>query len=273
MSHAIAEARQLGFSGRAADRFRHAGGPSVPLSARRAPTDDDLRDPPPPGGGGGGPVPFSQTKAGLEFAHQTSLSAIRERARVDRELADKRAENDEFLQRREQKFLRDEAKEQRKRDDDIRREELQRQKDEKINTLKIERQSIFSQLLTSGDDVRAVLFALGFGPESDTFDVRAQALGVTLGELKGARGLERTTERALERVTGRTDIDIGAEGVRGLGSAVGSARAFIQGGADIQSLLTSAFGVGSLREGEQPGISAARLRELVTEVTPTGVLR
>ncbi|KKM65992.1 hypothetical protein LCGC14_1485710, partial [marine sediment metagenome] len=44
------------------------------------------------------------------------------------------------------------------------------------------------------------------------------------------------------------------------------------GGADIQTLLTSAFGVGSLRAGERPGISQARLAELVQSVTPTGVL-
>jgi hypothetical protein len=123
----------------------------------------------------------------------------------------------------------------------------------------------------SGDQVRAVIFALGFGPENDAFDARARSLGTTIQELKGARQLETTTELALGRVLGR-EVDIGREGVRGLGTAISSARAFVQGGADIQTLLTSAFGVGSLREGEQPGISAARLGELIQEVTPTGVL-
>jgi hypothetical protein len=115
------------------------------------------------------------------------------------------------------------------------------------------------------------MFALGFGPENDAFDVRARSLGTTIRELKGARALEATTEQALSRVLGR-EVDIGQEGVRGLGTAVGAARSFVQGGADVQQLLTSAFGVGSLREGERPGISQARLAELIQSVVPRGVL-
>ena len=115
------------------------------------------------------------------------------------------------------------------------------------------------------------MFALGFGPENDVFDLRAQGLGTTVKELAGARELEATTEAALSRVLGRS-VDIGREGVRGLGTAISSARAFVQGGADIQTLLASAFGVGSLREGEQPGVSQARLAELIQEVVPQGVL-
>jgi hypothetical protein len=115
------------------------------------------------------------------------------------------------------------------------------------------------------------MFALGFGPENDAFDVRARSLGTTIRELKGARALEATTEQALSRVLGR-EVDIGQEGVRGLGTAVGAARSFVQGGADVQQLLTSAFSVGSLRKGERPGISQARLAELIQSVVPRGVL-
>ncbi len=228
--------------------------------------------PPPAPGGGVGPVPFSQTKAGLEQAHQTALKQLQIQQENQDALDRKRHRDSLALQAVEQDFLAGEAQKQRDRDAAIRREEIARKRTEDINRLKIERQSTFSQLIQSGDQVRAVLFALGVGPENDTFDVRARSLGITLNELRGARGLERTTEAALNRVLGRTTVDIGTEGVRGLGSAVGSARAFVQGGADIQTLLASAFGVGSLREGEQPGISRARLGELVTEVTPVGVL-
>jgi hypothetical protein len=126
-------------------------------------------------------------------------------------------------------------------------------------------------LMASGDQARAVIFALGFGPENDIFDVRARQLGTTVQELKGAQELRTTTQQALSRVLGR-QVTLGREGVRGLGTAISSARAFVQGGADVQQLLASAFGVGSLREGERPGLSAARLQELVAEVTPTGVL-
>jgi hypothetical protein len=120
------------------------------------------------------------------------------------------------------------------------------------------------------------MFALGFGPENDAFDVRARALGTSIQELKGAPQLRITTETALNRILGPRmgpgAVTIGAEGVRGLGPAVKAARAFVQGGADVQTLLTSAFGVGSLREGERPGISGARLQELVEQVTVRGVL-
>jgi len=115
------------------------------------------------------------------------------------------------------------------------------------------------------------MFALGYGPENDIFDLRAKQLGTTIKELQGAQELRATTQEALSRVLGR-QVTIGREGVRGLGAAIKSARQFVRGGADIQTLLTSAFGVGSLREGERPGLSAARLQELVTQVTPTGTL-
>ncbi len=223
------------------------------------------------GGGGFGPTLFSQTEAGLA-AQQASSLRLLEIQRVNQETIDRRQQRNSLaLQASEQAFLVKEAARQRTEDAAIRRKELARQRTESINALKVEREGIFSQLIKSGDQVRAVLFALGFGPESDQFTTRAQALDVRLNPLKGARKLETSTEEALSRVLGRT-VDIGREGVRGLGSAFKSARAFAQGGADVQTLLTSAFGVGSLREGEQPGFSAARLQELTRQVTPMGVL-
>ena len=230
------------------------------------------RPPPtPPGGGGRGPTPFAQTKAGLTFAATEQRAAdVRASAREDARLR-KKHRDDLVIQATEQKFLDDQLKKRLADEAKVRAEERERTRQSNISQLRVERQGTFAQLLASGDQARAVMFALGFGPENDTFDVRARTLGTTIRELKGARQLETTTEAALSRVLGR-EVDISREGVRGLGSAVGAARQFVQGGADIQQLLTSAFGVGSLREGERPGISQARLGELIQQVTPTGVL-
>ena len=225
----------------------------------------------PPGGGGGGPTPFSQTKAGLQFAAAEQRAAdVRAAAREDVRVRQQHRD-DLAIQAAEQKFVADQLKQRLADEAKIRAEERERTRQANIGQLRVERQGTFAQLLASGDQARAVIFALGFGPESDAFDVRARTLGTTIRELKGARQLEATTEAALSRVLGR-EVDISREGVRGLGTAVGAARQFVQGGADIQQLLTSAFGVGSLREGERPGISSARLGELIQSVVPTGVL-
>ena len=186
-------------------------------------------------------------------------------------LARQQQRNALIIQQQEQAFQKQQLTRRFAEEKRIRVQERERERQANISQLRIERQSTFAQLLSSGDQARAVMFALGFGPENDAFDVRARSLGTTIKELKGARALEATTEQALSRVLGR-EVDIGREGVRGLGTAIGAARSFVQGGADIQQLLTSAFGVGSLREGERPGVSAARLGELIQEVTPQGVL-
>lgn len=217
------------------------------------------------------PVPFGQTQAGLTFAAETQRQAIAIQRANAEALARQQQKDALGLQLANQEFQREQL--QRRFDEErrVRVAERERLRQANIHQLRIERQATFAQLLASGDQARAVMFALGFGPDNDLFDVRARQLGTSIKELKGARALERTTERALSKVLGR-DVDIGRQGVRGLGTAISSARAFIQGGADIQTLLTSAFGVGSLRKGEQPGISGARLKELVTSVTPQGVL-
>ena len=234
-------------------------------------TTTDLPPPPPSGGGGGGPTPFSQTQAGIVFgAEQDRQSLLIQRENAEA-LARQKQRDDLIIQQKEQQFQTDQLNRRFAEEGRIRGEERERERQANISQLRIERQSTFAQLLKSGDQARAVMFALGFGPENDVFDVRARGLGTTIKELKGARQLEATTEAALSRVLGRS-VDIGREGVRGLGSAVGAARSFVQGGADVQQLLTSAFGVGSLREGERPGISQARLAELIESVVPRGVL-
>lgn len=217
------------------------------------------------------PTPFAQTQAGIVFrAEQERQSLLIQRESAE-ELARVQQRDALIRQQREQAFQTQQLNRRFAEEGRIRAEERERTRQANIRQLRVERLGEFSRLVKSGDQVRAVIFALGFGPENDAFDARARSLGTTIQELKGARQLETTTELALGRVLGR-EVDIGREGVRGLGTAISSARAFVQGGADIQTLLTSAFGVGSLREGEQPGISAARLGELIQEVTPTGVL-
>jgi len=232
--------------------------------------------PPPPtggggGGGGGGPTPFSATRAGVVFRAEQERQSLAIQRQNAAALARRQQRDALIRQQREQAFQRQQLQRRVAEERRIRVEERERTRQANIGQLRVERQGTFAQLLASGDQARAVMFALGFGPENDAFDVRAQSLGTTIRELKGARQLEATTEAALSRVLGR-EVDISREGVRGLGTAVGAARQFVQGGADIQQLLTSAFGIGSLREGERPGISSARLGELIQSVTPTGIL-
>ena len=240
-----------------------------------------LPPPPAPGTGGTGtstqPVPFSQTQAGLAFANQQQLGLLEIQRQNEETLARQQQRNALEIQAREQTFIAREAERQRRESAKIRREELARQRQESLNQLQLDREQTFADLMKSGDQVRAVLFASGFGPENQLFDVRARQLGTTLQALRGARQLARTTASALRGVLGARDemgrrLTIGAQGVEGLGSAMQSARAFIQGGSDVQKLLVSAFGVGSLREGEAPGISAERYGELVRQVTPRGTL-
>ena len=234
------------------------------------------RPPPPPPAAAtfataAAPTPYAQTQAGLVFAAEQGRQALAIQRANAAALARQQQANALIIQQREQAFQQKELNRRLAAEAKVRAEERERLRQSNIVQLRAERQGAFVEMMKGGDQVRAVMFALGYGPENDAFDVRARGLGTTIQELKGARQLERTTEQALGRVLGR-QVDIGREGVRGLGTAIGAARQFMYGGADIQTLLTSAFGVGSLRAGEQPGMSAARLQELITQVTPTGVL-
>lgn len=230
--------------------------------------------PPPPapsGGGGFGPTPFAQTQAGLVFSAEQERQSLRIQRASQEALVRQQQANALIIQQREQTFQQQQLNRRLAEERRIRAEERERLRQSNIAQLRVERQTAFGELLRSGDQVRAVLFALGFGPENDAFDVRARSLGTSIQELRGAQELRGTTQAALSRVLGR-QVTIGREGARGLGTAISSARAFAQGGVDVQTLLASAFGVGSLRAGEQPGISPERLQELVQQVTPTGAL-
>ena len=150
------------------------------------------------------------------------------------------------------------------------RQQLEERRQSDIRGLRGERQSRFVDLI-GRDQARAVLFALGLGPQADIFTTRAAQLESTLPALEGARTLELETEAALAQLLGK-DIDIGAQGVSGLGAAQGAATAFQRGGLSAQQLLASAFGVGDLGTGRQPGIGADELRRIVESVTPRGTL-
>lgn len=258
MDAALAAAGRVQALGRQARRVTAAPPPTPP-------------PPPTPGGYSAGPTPFAQTQAGLVFAAEQQRQALGVQRANQAILARQQQANALVIQQREQTFQQQQLQRRMAEERRVRAEERERLRQSNIRQLRVERQTAFAGMLKSGDQVRAVMFALGYGPENDAFDVRARGLGVAIKELRGAQELRVTTQTALSRVLGR-GVTIGREGVRGLGAAVGAARQFTQGGADIQTLLTSAFGVGSLRAGERPGMSAARLAELVQQVTPTGAL-
>lgn len=144
---------------------------------------------------------------------------------------------------------------------------------EQIRELRQARQAAFVELL-GRDPARATLFALGLGPEADVFNVNARALGVTLEPLKGAEKLRQRTERALTGLQEGRRVRLGERGALGLRSPEKLARAvqFQPGGESGTQLLLSALGIGSLRPGEQPGLTAEEVLRRAQEVTPTGVL-
>jgi hypothetical protein len=230
-----------------------------------------ISEPLPTPGGGGSPTPYAQTREGIIFSAEQQRLLLGVQRENQAALA-RRQHSDALIRQQEEQTFQTRQLERRLAEErKVRAEERERTRQANINTLLAERQAYFGKLMKSGDQARAVIFALGYGPENDAFDVRARALGTSVKELRGAQALRRTTQSALSRVLDRR-VTIGREGVRGLGTAISSARAFVQGGIDIQTLLSSAFGVGSLREGEQPGMSPERLAELIREVTPQGVL-
>ncbi len=261
-----------------AQRHQTLKGSTTPRTPTPTPTPAPL--PPPPSPGGGGPTPFSQTRAGVVFQAEQQRQALTIQRENAAALARRQQRDNLIRQQREQTFQRQQLQRRIAEERRIQAETRERERQANISQLRVERQGTFAQLMQSGDQVRAAVFALGFGPENDAFDVRARSLGTTVQELRGARALRGTTQEALNRVLGRRvgtelvrpGVTIGREGITGLGPAIGAARQFVQGGADIQQLLTSAFGVGSLREGDRPGISQARLAELIQSVVPIGVL-
>ena len=194
-----------------------------------------------------------------DVAHQRELAYTAQQQDYQMRLAEwqaRRNEEQAELQRRYEVAEREKA--------------LEHERQLGISGLLSERQERYAQMLPS-DAIRATLFALGLGQGTEPFRTRAGQLRTTLAPLAGAEETARGQESALSRLLGGRGVRIGEYGVQGLGSAQQAARAWAGGGADVQSLLASAFGLGSTYAGEAPGIGQARLQELVGEVTPRGM--
>ncbi len=228
------------------------------------------------------PPTFGETRQGFEFQagqdraarvagelHDKTLLDLRNKMDVARDKANNffsRGERiagqkfqTEFLAL-QQKFQKVEAQKDRDFQKELKKEEL-----------KAERQRIFVDMMGK-DPVRATLFALGVGgsilPGGERFD--------DLPALKGAKQQEVKTESALTGLlqgTGAGNIDLSSSGVTGLPPAIKSARAFQQAGQSGKSVLSSAFGVGDIRAGKQPGINPQEFLELIDSVTPKGVIQ
>ena len=200
------------------------------------------------GGGGGGGGGRSQVD---------EIALIREQSRLaDEEAA--RARADDAAQREIDRVTA--AK--------IEQDRVNEERRQQAASIQSERQRIYTDLL-GRDPVRAILFAMGIGPEADIFSTQLKSLGATQTPLAGVGQGRLQTETALSGLLGRS-VQLGAGGVTGLGGAEQAARAFQSGGADIQKLLTSAFGVGGTKGA---GISAEELIQRIGAVTPTGVLQ
>ena len=203
------------------------------------------------GSGGFAPPSFSSTEPGLRL-----------QAQLD---ADAAAATFGYNQKLEQMRQQFEAEQEQKR--------LEAERLAKLEDLKAQRQATFVDMI-GRDPVRAVMFALGLGPEADVFKTQFTGLQGTMPELASAKQSESETEAALRGLStkygaGTATADIGAKGVTGLGSAEQSARALSWGGLDVQKLLGSAFGVGSTTTG---GLSLDELLRRAQQVTPKGVL-
>ncbi len=197
------------------------------------------------GGGGGGRSQADELSLIREQARLGSEESSRERAAAERQAELNRA----FERAQEQKRLEEERRQQ-------------------AAALQAQRQEVFNSLIGK-DPVRAILFAMGIGPEADIFSTQINSLGATQTPLAGVGQSKLQTETALSGLLGRS-IQLGAGGVSNLGGAEQAAQAFQSGGAQVQNLLTSAFGVGGTRGA---GISAEELIQRIGAVTPTGVLQ
>lgn len=197
-------------------------------------------------------------KRAADVAHRRQLDYLRRQQTYGRAMSEWQAKRDAY-----------EAAIQRQWEEEQTRKGLEHERQLGVSELLQERQSRYAQMLPQ-DSVRATLFALGLGQGTEPFRTRARHLKTTLTPLAGAEETKRGQEAALSRLLGDRKVSIGQHGVMGLGSAQQAARAYMQKGADAQRLLASAFGLGSTYEGEAPGMSEARLQELVGEVTPTG---
>ena len=193
-----------------------------------------------------------------DVAHQRQLEYTGQQQAYERSMSEWQARRDAY-----------EAAVQRRWEEEQTAKALEHERQLGISELLQGRQEQYAQMLPS-DAIRATLFALGLGQGAEPFRTRAGQLRTTLAPLAGAEETRVGQESALSRLLGRR-VGIGEYGVTGLGSAQKAARAISGGGADVQRLLASAFGLGSTAAGEAPGMSWERLQELTGEVTPRGI--
>ncbi len=204
------------------------------------------------GGGGGGRSQADEIALIREQARLSDAEAARNRD------ADTQARADADAQREIDRVL----------EADIERKRVEENRRQQAASIQSERQRVYTDLL-GRDPVRAILFAMGIGPEADIFSTQLKSLGATQTPLTGAGQGRLQTETALSGLRGRS-VQLVAGVVSNLGGAEQAATAFQGGGADIQNLLTSAFGVGGTKGA---GISAEELIQRISAVTPTGVLQ
>ena len=191
-------------------------------------------------GGGGGGGSFGSSQAGAELAQRFALEQLLK----EQEFASGESEKARLFER-----------------------------EQETERLKAERERIFTDMLGT-DPVRAVLFALGVGGEILPGGERF----ANLQPLQGAQQQATNTAQALSQLVGRS-VDVGQQGVTGLGSAAQSAAAFggQAGGTggnirDQQKLLLSGFGVGAKRGKGRPGQSREETLRQIASVTPQGTL-
>ena len=199
------------------------------------------------GGGGGSAQPWTSTQQGAQYAASQQLAQIKLQQKLqfdaDYALAKLQGANAKELELMRQKFA-------------------QKQMEQE---LQFKRAEMFAEY-AGKDPVRAVLLATGM-QGGMIGGVGGQFTG--LPAMKGAKAYEANTEKALGQITGQK-IDITGKGVQGLNSVFQNARQAVQGTEATQTLLRSAFGVGSDALGG--GISAEEFGKRVQSVTPTGVL-
>lgn len=210
----------------------------------------------------GGAGSFGSSEAGMRL--EAELRAAEEQRMRDYE-ANQALLGRQFEEEQNRKQREFQAEQERQ------RRELERQA--QLRDLQNQRQAQYVDLI-GRDPARAVLFAMGIGPEADKFNVMAKSLGATVKPLAGAEQQAQTTSSALEGILAgqggghQGGISFGAGGISGLGNAAKSATAFQQSNAPgAQNLLTSAFGVGGQ---DQPGLRPEDYQRLIQSVTPQG---
>lgn len=253
--------------------------------------------------GGFAPPTFGETREGFEFgaiqdvrqrefqAGESVLDrAAMEAGRIAGELHDKTLlglSNDfnKLQQQRDQAFAKGEREagqvfqeRMNKIQQDFQRVEAQKdrdfQKELKKEELKAERQRIFVDMMGK-DPIRAVLFAMGGSgnilPGGERFE--------DLPALKGARPQAAKATHAIRDILSKGGVQNvdpitiqSGIGVTDLPPAIRAAKAFQRTGAAGKNVLSSAFGIGDIRAGEQPGIPPEELLQIIQSVTPKGVL-